>query len=249
MRKPTDPPFVQSVTLRRDWIKSFDEFPFSIPAIKNLDTLTLHPRVTFFVGENGSGKSTLLEGIAVAEGFNPEGGSRHAMFKTRDTHSEELPRTLRLGKGAVRLARSDGFFLRAESLYNVATYIQDQVGQSQGYGAVPLHQQSHGELFLTLMTERFSGNGLYLFDEPEAALSPQRQLNFLAALHDLVLRGGQFIIATHSPILMAYPDATIYHFSTAGIAPIEYEETEHYKVTRAFLLRTDLMLKELLDGN
>ena len=249
MRKPTDPPFVASVTLMRDWVKSFDEFPFSIPAIKNLHTVTLHPRVTFFVGENGSGKSTLLEGIAVAEGFNPEGGSRHAMFKTRDTHSDELPRTLRLSKGAVRLARSDGFFLRAESLYNVATYIQDQVGQSQGYGSVPLHQQSHGELFLTLMTERFSGNGLYLFDEPEAALSPQRQLTFLAALHDLVQRGGQFIIATHSPILMAYPDATIYQFSSSGISPIAYQETEHYKVTRAFLLRTDLMLKELLDGN
>lgn len=167
MRKPTDSPFVQSVTLMREWVKSFEEFPFSIPAIKNLHSLTLHPRVTFFVGENGSGKSTLLEGIAVAEGFNPEGGSRHAMFKTRDTHSEELPWTLRLGKGAVRLARGDGFFLRAESLYNVATYIQDQVGQSQGYGNVPLHQQSHGELFLTLMSERFSGNGLYLLTSPK----------------------------------------------------------------------------------
>jgi predicted ATPase len=126
----------------------------------------------------------------------------------------------------------------------VASYIED-IGQ-RGYGNVPLHQQSHGELFLTLMTERFSGNGLYLFDEPEAALSPQRQLTFLAALHDLVLRGGQFIIATHSPILMAYPDATIYNFTTAGIAPIEYEQTEHYKVTKAFLTRTKQMLDELL---
>jgi predicted ATPase len=244
MRKPTDPPFLASVTLMRDWVESFDAFPFSIPAIKNLHTLTLHPRVTYFVGENGSGKSTLLEGIAVVEGFNPEGGSRHAMFKTRDTHSEELPKKLQLSRGAVRLARSDGYFLRAESLYYVASYIED-IGQ-RGYGNVPLHQQSHGELFLTLMTERFSGNGLYLFDEPEAALSPQRQLTFLAALHDLVLRGGQFIIATHSPILMAYPDATIYNFTTAGIAPIEYEQTEHYKVTKAFLTRTKQMLDELL---
>ena len=244
MRGPNDPPFLQSVTLKRDWVKSFDEFPFSIPAIKTLSTLTLHPRVTFFVGENGSGKSTLLEGIAVAEGFNAEGGSRHAMFKTRDTHSQELPKVLQLSKGAVRLARSDGFFLRAESLYNVASYIEE-IGQ-RGYGDVPLHSQSHGELFMTLMTERFSGNGVYLFDEPEAALSPQRQLSFLVALHDLVQRGGQFVIATHSPILLAYPDATIYHFSAAGIAPVEYEETEHYKVTKAFLNRTKPMLDELL---
>jgi predicted ATPase len=200
--------------------------------------------VTFFVGENGSGKSTLLEGIAVVEGFNPEGGSRHALFKTKDTHSKKLPKVLGVARGPVRLARSDGFFLRAESLYNVATYIEE-IGQ-RGYGEVPLHAQSHGELFLTLMTERFSGNGVYLFDEPEAALSPQRQLAFLVALHDLVLRGGQFIIATHSPILMAYPDATIYQFSVEGIAPIEYEETEHYKVTRAFLTRTKQMLDELL---
>lgn len=244
MRSPTDPPFLASVSLRRDWVDSWDEFPFSIPAIKSLHNLEFHPRVTLFVGENGSGKSTLLEGIAVAEGFNPEGGSRHAMFKARDTHSQELPQKLQLSRGAVRLARSDGFFLRAESLYNVATYIEE-IGQ-RGYGDVPLHQQSHGELFLTLMTERFSGNGVYLFDEPEAALSPQRQLSFLVALHDLVKRGGQFLIATHSPILMAYPDARIYHFGASGIAPIEYEETEHYKVTKAFLTRTKQMLAELL---
>jgi predicted ATPase len=202
--------------------------------------------VTFFVGENGTGKSTLLEAIAVAEGFNPEGGSRHAMFSTRATHDETLPRKLQLGKNKV--PRGDSFFLRAESLYNLASYV-DELGyapEKNPYGPVPLHQQSHGEAFLTLMLQRFSGNGLYLFDEPEAALSPQRQLTFLAALHDLVQRGGQFLIATHSPLIMAYPDATILHFTAAGIAPIAYEETEHYKVTRAFLLRRDVMLQELL---
>lgn len=244
-RRPTDPPFLKSVTLRRDWVDSFEVFPYSIPAIQQLTTIELHPRVTFFVGENGTGKSTLLEAIAVAEGFNAEGGSRHAMFKTKDTHSEDLPPKLQLGRN--KIARSDSYFLRAESFYNLSTYIQE-TGYSHAYGDRPLHEQSHGEAFLSLMIERLSGNGLYLLDEPEAALSPQRQLTFLATLHDLVLRGGQFIIATHSPIILAYPDAQILHFSTSGIAPIAYHDTEHYKVTRAFLTRTELMLKELLSG-
>jgi predicted ATPase len=244
-RKPTDPPFLKSVTLRRDLVPTFDAFPYCIPAIKHLHTLELHPRVTFFVGENGTGKSTLLEAIAVAEGFNPEGGSRHAMFKTKDTHEESLPRKLLLGKN--KIPRGDSFFLRAESFYNLSSYIQE-IGYSHAYGERPLHEQSHGEAFLSLMLHRLTGNGLYLFDEPEAALSPQRQLTFLAALHDLVQQGGQFLIATHSPILMAYPDATILHFTAAGIAPIAYHKTEHYKVTRAFLTRTEIMLKELMSS-
>lgn len=242
-RNVNNPPFLKSVTLRRELVPSFNEFPYSIPAIKHLHSLELHPRVTFFVGENGTGKSTLLEAMAVAEGFNPEGGSRHAMFKTKDTHQASLPYQLVLGKN--KIPRGDSFFLRAESFYNLSSYIEE-IGYSHAYGDKPLHQQSHGEAFLSLLLHRLSGNGLYFFDEPEAALSPQRQLTFLAALHDLVNRGGQFVIATHSPIIMAYPDATILHFSTAGIAPIAYHDTEHYKVTRSFLTRTDLMLKELL---
>ena len=241
--------FLKSVTLRRDWVASFDLFPYSIPAIKHLHTLELHPRVTFFVGENGTGKSTLLEAIAVAEGFNAEGGSRHAMFKTQDTHNEDLPRKLQLGRN--KIPRNDSFFLRAESFYNLSTYV-DQLGfepDKNPYGAIPLHQQSHGEAFLSLMAERLTGNGLYLMDEPEAALSPQRQLAFLAALHDLVGKGGQFLIATHSPIIMAYPDAAILHFTAGGIAPIAYEDTEHYKVTRAFIMRREPMLGELLSDS
>jgi predicted ATPase len=240
-RKAIDQQFLKSVLLRRDWVDSFDVYPYSIPAIKNLSTLEFHPRVTFFVGENGTGKSTLLEAIAVAEGFNAEGGSRHAMFSTKDTHSTELPRKLQLGRN--KIARHDSYFLRAESFYNLSSYV-DEIGAS--FGPAPLHQQSHGEAFLSLMVDRLSGNGLYLMDEPEAALSPQRQLTFLAALHDLVRNGGQFIIATHSPIIMAYPDATILHFTLNGIGQIAYHDTEHYKVTRAFLTRTELMLKELL---
>ena len=242
MRKPTDPPFIQDISLKREYITSFDQFPFSIPAVRHLHTLKLHPRVTFFVGENGTGKSTLLEAIAVAEGFNAEGGSRNFMFRTRDTHSE-LFKFIRIGRGPRRVARSDSFFLRAESFYNVAT-AADQLGLA--YGGKSLHDQSHGESFLTLMIERLGSNGLYLFDEPEAALSPQRQLSFLVAMHDLVQRGSQLIIATHSPIIMAYPDATIHSFTTTGIEPIAYQETEHYKVTKAFLSRTEKMLEELL---
>ena len=243
MRRPGDPAFIKWVSLHRDRVSSFDEYPYSVPAIRTLHSLELHPDVTFFVGENGSGKSTLLEAVAIAEGMNAEGGSPNFRLETMPTHSE-LYRNLQLGRGAVKIARSDRFFLRAESFYNVATYV-DQIGVTGAYGDVSLHAQSHGESFLSLVTQRFSGNGLYLLDEPEAALSPQAQLTFLAALHDLVQQGSQFIIATHSPIIMAYPQARLYLFSKSGIQETSYEETEHYKVTRAFLTRREQMLADL----
>lgn len=250
MRRPGDPPFIKYVSLKREWVESFDVYPYSVPAIAHLHSLELHPDVTFFVGENGSGKSTLLEGIAVAEGFNPEGGTPNFRLETAATHSE-LYKKLTLGRGAVRVARSDRFFLRAESFYNVASEV-DRLGfepAKNPYGPVSLHAQSHGESFLTLVTQRFSGNGLYILDEPEAALSPQAQLTFLAALNHLVDQGSQFIIATHSPIIMAYPRSKLYLFSRAGIAETTYEETEHYKVTRAFLTRREKMLEELFEDN
>ena len=249
-----EPCFLHAIALRRGNVESFDVYPYSIPAIRHLHELRFHPRVTFFVGENGAGKSTLLEGIALAEGFNAEGGSRrHAMFKTRDTHHERFHFNLQLNRGGgKRQARSDSYFVRAESFYNLATYLDENSGSSAAgpfSKADSYHQQSHGEAFMNLMTSRLGGNGLYLLDEPEAALSPQRQLSFVAALHRLVKRGSQFIIATHSPIVLAYPDAIIYHFGENGIQPIAYEDTEHFKVTRAFLRRREQMLSELLSDD
>jgi predicted ATPase len=242
--------YVSEVRLRREAIESFDRYPFSLAAVRPLERMEFHPGVTFFVGENGSGKSTLLEAIAVACGFNPEGGSRNFRFTTRDSHSE-LHRFLRVARGHPR--PRDGFFLRAESFFNVATEIEKLDAEPGGgppigpsYGERPLHEQSHGESFLALLLNRFRGEGLYLLDEPEAALSPSRQLSVLTRIHDLVLRKSQFIIATHSPILLAYPEAVIYSFSAKGIEKVDYKDTEHYRVTRDFLSNPERMLRFLL---
>jgi predicted ATPase len=230
-----------------------DRLPYALPAIRNLGVLKFHPKVTFFVGENGSGKSTLLEAIAIGSGLNPEGGSRNFNFATRASHS-------RLSD-ALRLARTyqhpgDSYFLRAESFYNVASEIE-RLDQEPGpappiikaYGGVSLHEQSHGESFFALFRHRFRSNGFYLIDEPEAALSPKRQLEFLAILHDYCKNGCQFVIATHSPIIMAYPDAVIYVFGDDGLRPVPYAETEHYLVTRGFLSSPQRSLAVLMDDN
>lgn len=248
LRGPTAP-FVQRVTLRRDTIESFDHYPFSLPALRHLDRLDLHPKMTLLVGENGSGKSTLLEALAVSLGFNPEGGTKNFNFGTRQSHSN-LHEHLRVGKG-IRRPR-DGFFLRAESFFNVATEIEKLDAEPFGgpwvmpaYSDRSLHEQSHGESLLALLTNRFRGDGLYLLDEPEAALSPQRQLAALARIHELILEGSQFIVATHSPILMAYPDARILQFSADGIVETSYGETEHFRVMRDFLADPEGALKRL----
>ena len=241
--------YVREVKLRRDKITSFDQYPFSLPVVRHLDTLDLHPAVTFLVGENGSGKSTLLEAVAVAWGFNPEGGTKNFRFQTRASHSE-LHEYLRLVKGVQR--PRDGFFLRAESFFNVATEIE-RLDEGPGgppiidsYGGRSLHQQSHGESFFSLMTNRFSGHGLYVLDEPEAALSPSRQLAMISRMHELVRVRSQFLVATHSPILMAYPDAWIYQIRENGLRRVAYEETEHYAVAKRFLNDTKRQLEVLL---
>lgn len=241
--------YLLEVKLKRKKVPDFGCYPFSLPVVRHLDALELHPKVTFIVGENGSGKSTLLEAIAAAWGFNPEGGTKNFRFQTRASHSV-LYEYLLLSK-SVRRAK-DGFFLRAESFFNLATEIErldDAPGGPpiiNSYGGVSLHQQSHGESFFSLMMNRFGGHGLYVLDEPEAALSPQRQLAMLARLHQLVQMKSQFIIATHSPILMAYPDARIYQISGDGIHATQYEDTEHYLVTKAFLGNPKRQLDRLL---
>ena len=214
-------------------------YPFDLPVLQGLDTLPLDGRVTFFVGENGSGKSTLIEAIAIAYGFNAEGGSINFKFSTRNS-SSDLWEHLTLIK-TPRKAR-DGYFLRAESFYNVATELEqlDAIPAASppligSYGGKSLHEQSHGESFLTLLNERFGTNGLYILDEPEAALSSQRQLSLLLRLHALVGQHSQFIIATHSPILLSYPHATIYSIEAGGIVKREYEETEQYQFMKMFM--------------
>ena len=234
--------YLHSLRLERDRVLAFDQYPFSIPAIRELDELAFDPKVTFLIGDNGAGKSTLVEAIAVAAGFNAEGGTKNFKFSTRSSEStlHELVRIVRTPRRP-----RDGFFLRAESFYNVATEIENlNVGNS--YGERSLHAQSHGESFLALVLNRFGGNGLYILDEPEAALSPQRQLSLLARMHELVEhKDSQFVIATHSPILMAYPGALIYLLSPDGMKPIAYEDTEHFQITRDFLSNRESFFKHL----
>ena len=243
--------FLIEIDLDRERIDSFDEYPFSLSAVRHLSGLQLHPHVTFIVGENGAGKSTLLEAVAVAWGFNAEGGGRGFQFDTRSSHSL-LHGYIRLSKGVKR--PRDGYFLRAESFFNVATEIEKldedypniaKIGPA--YGSRPLHEQSHGESFLALLTQRFSGRGLYILDEPEAALSPSRQMAVLSRIHELVTEDSQFIIATHSPIIMAYPKSRIYQLTDDGIDEIDYKETDHYVVTKAFLNSPEKMLRTLTD--
>ncbi|MEA5051654.1 MAG: AAA family ATPase [Oscillospiraceae bacterium] len=199
--------------------------------------------VTFFVGENGTGKSTLLEAIAVSVGLNPEGGSRDFSFSTRDSHSA-LYRCLSVLKS---VPPKDSFFLRAESFYNTSSYL-DENSTLARYGGVSLHEQSHGESFLSLVANRFEGDGLYLLDEPEAALSPQGQMALLAAVDALVKRRSQFLIATHSPILTAYPQADILQLTESGIRKVSYRDTDAYKITKRFLDRPEQMLRYLFDA-
>jgi predicted ATPase len=242
-------PFLRSVSLARDKVSSFTAYPFAVPAIRTLHDLALDPALTFFVGDNGSGKSTLVEALAIAAGFNAEGGSRNFNFHTRRSESE-LHKFIRLVRG-VRRPR-DGFFLRAESFFNVATEVDqlEQLGATglyKSYGGTSLHEQSHGESFLALASHRFGDDGLYILDEPEAALSPQRQLSLLAIIRRLTSRGSQFVIASHSPILMAYPGALIYQLGTDGIDRVAYEDTEHFQLTRDFLNNRERYFTHLFD--
>ena len=238
-----DPNELYLTGLKIKWDKiEHNSYLNRIEAIKSLDELTFNSPVTFFVGENGSGKSTLLESIAVTYGFNPEGGTLNYSFSTYDSHSEL--------NDAIRLVRSFnkakwGYFLRAESFYNVAT-AEEEYSKIQG---VPqhYHEKSHGESFLSVLQKNFKQNGLYILDEPEAALSPQRQLTMLLEMSRCVKDDSQFIIVTHSPILLGYPDATILSFDDGEIHPISYEDTQSYQITKMFINDRKQILRHLLD--
>ncbi len=244
--------YLVSVRLRRELPE--DTYLRRLGPVRHLmegNVLEFDRPVTFLVGENGIGKSTLLEAVAVACGFNPEGGTRNFSFSTRATHSVLGDYLTPARKRYPR----DGFFLRAESFYNVATNIDemDEVISASprlidSYGGVSLHQQSHGESFLALVQNRFGGEGLYLLDEPEAALSPSRLLTLLAEMDRLVKADSQFIVSTHSPILMAFPNARIYELNENGVRAVAYKETEHYQLTRRFLENPERMLRYLLEG-
>lgn len=255
LRHFSDPKgYVRSVRIDRTRAHAPDRYPLSLPALRGVEQIALHPQVTFFIGENGSGKSTLIEAIAVAWGLNPEGGSRNFGFATRASHSSLSECTV-LAKSPYR--PQDAFFFRAESYFNVATEIErldideeDLKCKSpkiiDSYGGRSLHEQSHGESFFALLMKRFHGNSLLILDEPEAALSPTRQMAMLARMHQLVGEGSQLIIATHSPILMAYPGALIFELSDRGVRSVQYLETEHYSVTKRFLNDTEAAIAEVL---
>lgn len=229
---PRDDGFIRRVEVDSRIFIDRDAFPFSLPALRAFERLEIHPRCTIFIGENGSGKSTFLEALAILCGFSAEGGASVHRFRTYDSHTD-LHESLRIVRGSER--PTDDFFLRAESFYNVASYLDQAAKEGGGAPRIGfVHARSHGEGFLDLF-KSMRANGLYLLDEPESALSPARQLAFLMRMNDLIQEGSQFIIATHSPILMAYPDAWIYEFTAEGIQRVTYEETEQYQITRSFL--------------
>lgn len=231
-------PYVREISIRPDADYDEDDYPFTIPAVRYMDTIAPHPDVTFFVGENGAGKSTVLEAIAVAMGLPSEGGSRNVYRQQQDV--SQLHHHLKIVRGFRKPSFS--YFLRAESLFNVFTYI-DELGPPKRQPS--LHERSHGEAFMDVMLD-FGPRGLYLLDEPEAALSPSRQMAALTAIHQLVKQECQFIIATHSPILLSYPNAKILQFDGTGITEVAYEDTEHFAITRDFLNHHARRLEQLL---
>lgn len=239
-----DGPVLDKVKIKYNAV-DFQAYPFLLPIIRHLKDIVFPTKVTFFVGENGTGKSTILEAIAHKAGFGPEGGSKNFSFKTSQekTYSgtQQLAEYMTL---SWRYKPKNGYFFRAESFFNVANYI-DYIAREGGggpeaayaqYGGKSLHEQSHGESFLSFFNNRLGSGGFFIFDEPEAALSPQRQLALMAIIHEICKNAhAQFIIATHSPILLAYPDATIYSCDGDKLKRIAYADTEHYQITKNFL--------------
>ena len=231
---------VKRISLERDKIKSYDDYPFNIEVVKNFHELNFDSQVTFFVGENGIGKSTFIEAIAVALGLPAEGGTENFRYETKNTTSE-LSEYIRVGTFNKPKTK---FFLRAESFYNFSTEV-DNIGVGSSYGG-SLHECSHGESFLKLVQNRFSDHGLYILDEPEAALSPQRQLSLLCLIDELVKEGSQFIIATHSPILISYRNGKIIDLNN-NFKEVKYEDTDIYNLYKMYLEQPDAMQHRMFD--
>jgi predicted ATPase len=233
-------PFLTRIVLRPDRIQS-GVHPFTLPLLSGKLAIELSTPITFLVGENGSGKSSLLEGLAWALGFNARGGNRDNSYgEGADGHA--LGRALDL---SWRRRVAGGFFLRAETFFNFASYLEEVGSSFLAYGGTSLHQRSHGEAFLALFEHRFE-DGVYLLDEPEAALSPQRQLTFLSILKQLTdSRCAQFVIATHSPMLLTFPGATVLSLEEGVMRPMRYQDTGHYQLTRDFLNAPQRFYKHL----
>lgn len=235
-------PYLKEIQYQKDRVEDTEVYPFNIPFLQQLEKIAFHKDVTFIVGENGAGKSTLIEAIAQGLGFSKEGGTKNFNLETVDTTSQ-LYQYFKFIRGFKK--PSDYYFLRAESFYNVATYM-DEVGYLRDYGGKSLHQQSHGESFFAVINNKLRGKGLYIFDEPEAALSPNRQLAAVAAIHQLVKNESQFIIATHSPIIMAYPNAKILLLNEQGIQEVLFEETEHFQTYDLFFKNYKGLIQNLI---
>jgi predicted ATPase len=246
---------LKRITLLRDKVEDWSVYPFNVPAIHSLSSLDLSSRICFFAGENGSGKSTLLEAIAAHYGFGPEGGTRNFRYSSTDSNlsTDRLRAALRL---SFDKRTGTGYYLRAESFFNTATVIDRLDSEpaaappiSKSYGGTSLHDRSHGETFFTLLDLKFRRNGLFLLDEPEAALSPQRQLSFLLLMHDTLrkYKGAQFIISSHSPLLLGYPGALIYGFDGGQVRKIEYEDLESVQIVRRFLNHRENFLSRLFN--
>lgn len=238
---------VKRISLEKDKIKSFDEYPFNIEVVKNFDELNLDSQVTFFVGENGVGKSTFIEAIAVALGLPAEGGTENFIYSTKNTTSN-LSNFLRISTFNKPKTK---FFLRAESFYNFSTEVQRLVEEDEFHGLYNvyggnLHECSHGESFIKLVQNKFTDHGLYILDEPEAALSPQRQLALLCLIDQLVKEGSQFIIATHSPILISYRDGKILDLNN-NFKEVKYKDTDIYSLYKMYLDEPEVMQQRLFD--
>jgi predicted ATPase len=230
--------FLRHIELRRDTVQDWKEYPFCIPAIMALERLEFDPAVTFLVGENGSGKSTLIEAIAIKAGYNAEGGTKNFTSANRPSESD-LHEHLWLARGARR--EKAGFFLRAETMFNVFTE-----AERGGYSSwAALHEKSHGEAFLWVAMHKFRDKGLYILDEPESALSFDSCLSLLAILSDLVANGSQILLATHSPVLAALPNATLLQLSGSGIEPVDYDDADLVTSWRTFLAAPQRYLRHL----